>query len=128
MTEENHPADAASPATRARVRALLTTLHRETARFSSPKAITSHPSARELVGMGREAVGPLFEAIGEASNGSPDAIDGAILSTCLAREILGDGPVIPYEERGRVRSVARIWLDWWMTGQTIIEHPEEEDA
>ncbi len=127
MSTENHPAGAASPATRARVRALLTAWHQPPSPSSSPDEIVAHPAARELVAMGREAVGPLFEAIGEASNGSPDAIRGAILATWLAREILGEGPVIPYEERGRVRSVARIWLDWWMTGQTIIKHPEEED-
>ena len=83
--------------------ALAETWNRETAHLSSTRQMTEHPAYREIVSLGRAVVPMIFkELVREPGFHWFQAL----------REILGSGPEIPSEARGRLGLVATHWLRW----------------
>jgi len=100
-------------AARSRVRELLSQWQAETAHLSHSK--TDHPAARAIVAMGQAAVPALFAALAENDLQAPQLVSppGAYLwAFALIGEILGDGPVIPEEQCGRLRYIVGAYVSW----------------
>jgi hypothetical protein len=82
---------------------LAETWNRETAHFSSTRQVAEHPAYREIVSLGRAVVPLIFkELVREPGFHWFHAL----------REILGSGPEIPAEARGRPGLVRECWLRW----------------
>ena len=83
--------------------ALSETWTRETAHLSSTRQMAEHPAYREIVSLGRAVVPFIFkELVREPSFHWFHAL----------RDILGSGPEIPADARGRLRPVTECWLRW----------------
>ena len=67
--------------------------------------IAAHPAHREIVAMGERVV-PLLLADLEREPQDPN------LWFMALREITGDGPVIPEDDRGRTVKMAAAWVAW----------------
>lgn len=83
------------------MQALADTWNRETAHFCSTRQMAERPACREIVSLGRPIV-PLIlrELVREPGFHWLDAL----------REILGSGPEIPTDARGRLGPVTERWL------------------
>jgi hypothetical protein len=83
--------------------ALAEIWNRETAHFSSTRQMAEHPAYREIVSLGPAVVPVIFkELVREPGFHWFHAL----------REILGSGPEIPPEARGRLGLVTACWLRW----------------
>jgi hypothetical protein len=83
--------------------ALADTWTRETAHLSSTQQMADHPAYREVVSLGLPVVPLIFkELVREPGFHWFHAL----------REIIGSGPEIPAEARGRLRPVMECWLRW----------------
>lgn len=92
-----------SPDLERRFVTLAETWIRETAHLSSTRQMAEHPACREIVSMGRSVVPLIFrELVREPGFHWFQAL----------RDIIGSGPDIPNEARGRLRPVAECWLRW----------------
>ena len=87
----------------ARLDELCETFHREMRFVSSTTQRIGHRSMREVASHGVGAVPWIFRKL---ESGDFSEWDSVLL------EILGDGPVIPEEMRGRRAQIAAAWLDW----------------
>jgi hypothetical protein len=82
---------------------LAETWTRETAHLSSTRQMAEHPAYREIVSLGRPVVALIFkELVREPGFHWFHAL----------RDIIGSGPEIPTEARGRLRPVTECWLHW----------------
>jgi hypothetical protein len=79
------------------------TWNRETAHFSSTRQMAEHPAYREIVSLGRAVVPMIFEEL---------VREPGFHWFHALREILGSGPEIPSEARGRLGLVTTCWLRW----------------
>lgn len=85
-----------------RFKALLNLWHRETGHLSNLTKSNAHPAHRAIISMGPPVV-PLIAAEMEREPGWYfDAL----------QSIIGDGPDIPEEARGRLNVLTKIYLDW----------------
>lgn len=83
--------------------ALADTWTRETGHLSSTRQMAAHPAYREIARLGLPVVPLIFkELVREPGFHWFHAL----------REILGSGPEIPTEARGRLRPVTDRWLRW----------------
>lgn len=87
----------------------------ETGFYSNPERIMAHPAIVEIMAMGRDVAPLLFRELERR-------VDHWFTPL---RRVLGTGPVIPYEHRGRVAEMRRIWLEW---GRRHGYLPAEEPA
>ena len=69
--------------------------------LSSPPAMAKHPAYREIIAMGEPAIRLILAEL----EARPDFWFAAL------REITGEDPVPP-EARGKVKAMARAWLEW----------------
>jgi hypothetical protein len=82
---------------------LADTWNRETAHFSFTRQMAEHPAYREIVSLGRPIVPLIFrELVREPGFHWFQAL----------REILGSGPDIPGDARGKLGLVTERWLRW----------------
>lgn len=82
---------------------LAETWTRETAHLSSTRQMANHPAFQEITSLGRPVVPLIFkELVREPSFHWFHAL----------RDIIGSGPEIPAEDRGRLRPVTECWLRW----------------
>ena len=82
---------------------LADTWNRETAHFSSTRQMAEHPAYREIVSLGRPVVPLIFREV---------VRDPGFHWFHALREILGSGPEIPTDARGRLSLVTERWLRW----------------
>src|SRR5947209_16333291 len=85
----------------ARFAELAETWRRETAPISSTTELAMHPAYQQIIGMGPAAVPLILRELEDR----PGHWFWAL------KAITGADPVAP-EDRGRVRRMARAWLDW----------------
>jgi hypothetical protein len=82
---------------------LADTWVRETTHSSSTRQMAEHPAYREIVSLGPQIVPLIFkELVREPGFHWFHAL----------REIIGSGPEIPTEARGRLQPVTECWLRW----------------
>jgi hypothetical protein len=82
---------------------LADTWNRKTTHFSSTRQMAECPAYREIVSLGRPVVPLIFrELVREPSFRWFHAL----------RDILGSGPEIPAEARGKLGLVTERWLRW----------------
>jgi len=77
--------------------------NRETAHFSSTRQMAEHPAYRQIVSLGRAVVPLIFQEL---------VRDPGFHWFHALREILGSGPEIPTDARGRLTQVTECWLRW----------------
>ena len=82
---------------------LAETWARETAHLSSTRQMAEHPAFREIVSLGQPVVPLIFKEL--------EREPGFLWFQAL-RDIIGSGPDIPTEARGRLRPVTECWLRW----------------
>jgi hypothetical protein len=82
---------------------LAETWTRETAHLSSTRQMAEHPAYREIVSLGQPVVPLIFKELAR----EPDFRWFHAL-----RDLIGSGPEIPTEARGRLRPVTECWLRW----------------
>jgi hypothetical protein len=82
---------------------LAETWARETAHLSSTRQMAEHPAYRDIVSLGQPVVPLIFKQLVR----EPD-----FRWLHALRDIIGSGPEIPTEARGRLRPVTECWLRW----------------
>ncbi len=81
---------------------LAATWKKETLHHSRMDKVAAHPAHREIVAMGERAV-PLILADLEKNGGT---------WFMALREIIGDGPTLPTNDRGVTKKMAAAWIAW----------------
>jgi hypothetical protein len=82
---------------------LMETWTRETTHLSSTRQMGEHPAYREIVSLGRPVLPLIFkELVREPGFHWFHAL----------RDIVGSGPEIPADARGKLRPVTECWLLW----------------
>jgi hypothetical protein len=84
-----------------RFESLAAAWRKECAHLSSVREMVLHPAYQQIIGMGRDAIPFLLRELER----QPDHWFWALWA------ITGENPVPP-EHRGRVRDMARDWLEW----------------
>jgi hypothetical protein len=81
---------------------LLKSWRAETAYLSSSSQVTAHAAYREIIALGATALPFLFKDLARTHDGH--------LSKALTA-ITGSHPIEP-KDRGQIRRVAEVWLEW----------------
>ncbi|MGH7137190.1 MAG: hypothetical protein ACREHD_15720 [Pirellulales bacterium] len=71
--------------------------------MSSTQQMAEHPAFGEIVSMGRPAIPLIFKEL---------VREPGFHWLQVLRDIIGSGPEIPAEARGRLRPVTECWLRW----------------
>jgi hypothetical protein len=105
----SHPVSGSSPfpdlpsGLERKFRTLADTWTQETSHLSSTRQMAEHPAYREILSVGQPVVPLIFkEMVREPGFHWFHAL----------RELIGSGPEIPSETRGRLRPVMECWLRW----------------
>ena len=77
----------------------------ETGHFSFVSQMITHPAYQSIIDMGEPAIPLILKDLeAEADHWFPALV-----------AISGESPHIPDEDRGRIRSISKIWIEWGKT-------------
>ena len=77
----------------------------ETGHFSFVSQMITHPAYQSIIEMGEPAISLILKDLQD----QPDHWFPALAA------ISGESPHIPDEDRGRIRAISKIWIEWGKT-------------